>query len=645
MARAAAAVILGLLVVAVVDADLYMHFPRGSNNRLNEQSANRDNDNRLFDSQDNGRGGYNVGDKTSSAFDEANPTGVLATAANGFSNDNYAAAHDPTNLGIPMQYQEVYFEGSVLTVEWTNQHACGGNDVDDPQILNCNMLLQYTCDTVSTGANTYTDAAQTVRLWDGGNTNTPTAPSSFADTLPGALPQNLLRGHHESEAWYWECSNRFRNWWLFHADQGMGGDDATHTRQNNNGNQHGLECPEERDYWPYWTPTPWKDVAYLSSFPSMCKKLTDESFNVKAKWKCVGGTVAAIQQIDKQNCQKNGGTWTQFQPFGLPAPDCGQVGWSRVNHLGNGRDGQALTYNWTLPTIATLQATGVKMYGSLGAYAAKCVARLRYNLSTDDYDPWNIDNSMDDNQYHGVVSPVQQNPTIDVGADLNGLRLAINTAQFGRTFQDRSHVFYIIQRPTFTGAPSQTSKIYNLGVRGKRCNIVQCYPAVEYDFIPNFFTISTSDMLHIQWTGSNTHNNGNNGGDGQTGDAGQGTEGTDRHNFVQMLDPASNYPIPLDKFTTNIFSSSQCWHPDGSAIAWLDCAVILASSGYYRSAAQVNTLGASATTYMDPLLNNAPASLIGGVVMQINTPGTYYYACTRNNAFSNRSQKGVLIVQ
>lgn len=32
-------------------ADVYMHNPRGSNNRLNERSANRDNANRMFDSQ------------------------------------------------------------------------------------------------------------------------------------------------------------------------------------------------------------------------------------------------------------------------------------------------------------------------------------------------------------------------------------------------------------------------------------------------------------------------------------------------------------------------------------------------------------------------------------------------------------------
>ena len=35
--------------------------PRGSNNRVNEQNTNRNNNNRLFDSQNNNKGGYSVG--------------------------------------------------------------------------------------------------------------------------------------------------------------------------------------------------------------------------------------------------------------------------------------------------------------------------------------------------------------------------------------------------------------------------------------------------------------------------------------------------------------------------------------------------------------------------------------------------------
>lgn len=55
--------------------------------------------------------------------------------------------------------------------------------------------------------------------------------------------------------------------------------------------------------------------------------------------------------------------------------------------------------------------------------------------------------------------------------------------------------------------------------------LCQVYPAVEYDFAPNSLEMSENDLIHFQWTGSNTHNNGNPGGDGQTGDAGEGKGG------------------------------------------------------------------------------------------------------------------------
>ena len=47
--------------IGLCSGDTYMHNPRGSNNRLNERSANRDNANRLFDSQVNHINmGYNI---------------------------------------------------------------------------------------------------------------------------------------------------------------------------------------------------------------------------------------------------------------------------------------------------------------------------------------------------------------------------------------------------------------------------------------------------------------------------------------------------------------------------------------------------------------------------------------------------------
>ena len=44
-------ILLLLISVGMTFADLYLHVPRGSNNRLNEKSAARKNANRMFDSQ------------------------------------------------------------------------------------------------------------------------------------------------------------------------------------------------------------------------------------------------------------------------------------------------------------------------------------------------------------------------------------------------------------------------------------------------------------------------------------------------------------------------------------------------------------------------------------------------------------------
>lgn len=328
-----------------------------------------------------------------------------------------------------------------------------------------------------------------------------------------------------------------------------------------------------------------------------------------------------------------------------------------------------MTYNWTLPTISALRQgskNAVYFYtDASGASYAKCVARLRYNISTDDFDPYNTTAANNQNQQGGVISPVTNNPTIDIGAGFEGVRLAVNTAQFGRTFEDRSHVFYIRSRPSTISA---SAKIYNLNVRGKRGNIVQTFPSVEYDFVPSRLEVTPSDYIHVQWTGSNTHNNGDPAGDGQAGDAGEGRGGSDRHNIAQLLDFSHNYPQPLDKFPDNMWSRSTCYKLDGTALttggttvagdiarnsAGLDCAVYLTTSGQFKSVADVTTAATTtgATTF-DPLLDTAPASLVGGVVMKFNptfatgeTSKSFDYMCTRNNNFSNRGQKGTIIVK
>lgn len=58
----------------------------------------------------------------------------------------------------------------------------------------------------------------------------------------------------------------------------------------------------------------------------------------------------------------------------------------------------------------------------------------------------------------------------------------------------RSHTFAIRSKPS----DSDCTTIYNLNVRGKRGNIVQVFPGVEYDFVPNDLQVSEGSCIHIQ---------------------------------------------------------------------------------------------------------------------------------------------------
>lgn len=181
-------------------------------------------------------------------------------------------------------------------------------------------------------------------------------------------------------------------------------------------------------------------------------------------------------------------------------------------------------------------------YSGIHKDGAKCVLRIRYNISTFDFnDHWHTYSSR-----NGEGSILKTDPTKDflgLGDNVTGpLRLEVDTSQFGRTFQDRSHVFQIRKRPPNLSCGLKSyCNIINVNVRGRRGNIVQTYPSVEVRVLSKlitsismilyprtckcqvFLTVNYmyigNDLLHIQWTGSDANSQGN---------AGQGRTGTDR---------------------------------------------------------------------------------------------------------------------
>ena len=84
------------------------------------------------------------------------------------------------------------------------------------------------------------------------------------------------------------------------------------------------------------------------------------------------------------------------------------------------------------------------------------------------------------------------------------LELNVQTNQYGRTFQDRSHVFRVHQT-------DDDGSIYDLSISGKRGNSVQVYPSVAYSFVPRDLFISKNDKINLHWTGSQTNNRRNDG--------------------------------------------------------------------------------------------------------------------------------------
>src|SRR5262249_10078474 len=140
------------------------------------------------------------------------------------------------------------------------------------------------------------------------------------------------------------------------ADQGnLDNRPATFTRQDNSGQKFGFECPEERDYYPYWHPTPWRDIAVFTSNVNRCPYFLKNSQNVKEKYWCESDDTDTAD-VEKFNTAKlcPEQYWREVPPWNIEPPKCYPAGWNRDNHLGNGIGGYANAYKWILPSMAEL---------------------------------------------------------------------------------------------------------------------------------------------------------------------------------------------------------------------------------------------------------------------------------------------------
>ncbi|CAG5088400.1 Oidioi.mRNA.OKI2018_I69.PAR.g11828.t1.cds [Oikopleura dioica] len=532
-----------MLAAKSVDAWVYLTMPPGSNNRLNESTAENKNPERLFKSNNHRRGGYNKPDATKNANEK--------------------------------EYIPQFLSGSYLPIEWGQVNGC----------KDCEVIIQGMCgDHLKNGETTENFLFK--------------APANRAEesNLLKEQLQNDRYGQHEDISHFLRCS----------------------MAEKTSGSQYGFECEGERKEFQFGFYSGWFDIFHLTNSGKceespqtkpLCVENHDGKFFYRMKNESCDGEIydfySPVEVLpDSNDCegphQVHGYYLTseliasQEKPQKKclqlhPPKRCSRNFKTTPGILGNSLSGQLPSVTWQLPSVQKKTVS--------------CVVRLRYKIHIfEDFGP---DSSREE------------------------------------IFQDRSHVFQIIPRPSEI-LPSE--RVYNLNVRGKRGNIVQVYPAVEYDFTPNDLKVMKDDLIHIQWWGSNSHNNKPPGANGQTGDDGQGKSGTDRSTFTPILSESHNFPIPFENSTfwkdvDWIWSSTE-HKPDQGTIE--DLAIYFATSGYYDCRENCKKSPKTNDDF-DPQMNNSPAS-ISGHIIRMKEANNYHYMSSRNNNFSNRSQKGKITV-
>ncbi len=125
---------------------------------------------------------------------------------------------------------------------------------------------------------------------------------------------------------------------------------------------------------------------------------------------------------------------------------------------------------------------------------------------------------------------------------------------------------------------------------------------------------------------------------------------------MEIPNPDSNYPKPFEQggATDGMFAAAEpMWFSEPTVPTSADpearakdLVALFLSAGYYRchDSARCGDESVTMKNQLDQLLDNAPASF-EGAVLRYAQRGVYHYMCSRNNNFTNRSQKGQLTVK